>query len=348
MQQKVYFLISDHNKDAIQRIRDGSKVYLNPYPNPTGEVSETLLHKLAGMCNTEYFYVVVTDSELTFPNYLFDFIPPEWDSKYMHIWNEDYTVRLFNKQHVLDAPWNYSDEALAAGKVEIKNLAGKLYDRPVNDIIFISYDETNAEENFAALHSRFPRARRIHGIQGICNAHVAAAKIATTDMFFVVDADAEIVDNFDFTFQPSPYDRFSVHVWYSKNPVNDLEYGYGGVKMFPTRELRNFKGSPLDFTTSVGSLKVIPEISNITRFNTDPFAAWKSGLREGVKLANKTDEESVARLDAWCNKGADREWGDFVIQGATEGKEYGLANADKPELLGLINDFHWLEQKFSS
>ncbi len=349
MQQKVYLLVTDKNKDVVYKIRDASSVFLNLYSVPKPEITETVLHKLAKMCNTEYFYVINTESEIAFPIYSFDFVSPEWDNKYMHIWNNDFTVRYYNKNRVLDAPWLYSDETLSEGKVEIKNHSSKLYDRPLSDIVFISYDETNADNNFNSLKKRFPRTKRIHNVKGICEAHIAASHIAHTDMFFVVDADAEIVNDFDFTFQPSSYDRHSVHVWHSINPINDLRYGYGAVKLFPTWELRHYIGSPLDFSTSVSSsLKVIPAVSNITNFNTDPFAAWRSGFREGVKLSNKTDGESIMRLEAWCNKGSDRELGDFTMAGAIEGKEYGLANADKSELLGLINDFSWLEKRFSA
>jgi len=35
------------------------------------------------------------------------------------------------------------------------------------DIIFISYNEPNADKNWLALKSRFPMAKRVHGIKGI-------------------------------------------------------------------------------------------------------------------------------------------------------------------------------------
>jgi hypothetical protein len=34
--------------------------------------------------------------------------------------------------------------------------------------------------------------------------------------------------------------------------------------------------------------------------------------------------------------------------GAKEGAEFGMAQKDQPDMLGLINDFKWLENKFSS
>jgi len=66
------------------------------------------------------------------------------------------------------------------------------------DIIFISYNEVYAEENFAKLKERFPLVKRVSNVQGIHNAHIAAAKRSFTKMFWVVDADAIILDSFDF------------------------------------------------------------------------------------------------------------------------------------------------------
>jgi hypothetical protein len=216
------------------------------------------------------------------------------------------------------------------------------------DIIFISYNEPNADENFAKLKARFPYAQRIHGIKGIHQAHIAAAKKAFTKMFWVVDGDAEIMPTFNFDYVVSEYDLENVHVWRSINPVNGLEYGYGGVKLLPKKLTQNMDTSKPDMTTSISTLfKAMPEVSNITAFNTDPFNSWKSAFRECVKLSSKTidrqnDNETQVRLDRWCTVGADLN----VLQGAQEGRKYGLENKDDPEALKLINDFDWLQARF--
>ena len=57
-------------------------------------------------------------------------------------------------------------------------------------------------------------------------------------MFWVIDADAEVTEEFMFDYIPDVYDKEVVHVWGSKNPVNGLEYGYGGVKLFPIEMVR--------------------------------------------------------------------------------------------------------------
>jgi hypothetical protein len=220
------------------------------------------------------------------------------------------------------------------------------------DIIFISYNEPQADENFARLKARFPYAQRVQGIKGIHQAHIAAAKKAFTKMFWVVDADAQILDTFNFDHVVSEYDLENVHVWRSRNPINDLEYGYGGVKLLPKSLTQNMDTSKPDMTTSISSLfKAMPEISNITAFNVDAFNTWKSAFRECVKLASKTidrqdDADTNYRLNVWCTRGLDRPFGREAIEGAVQGKQYGLENKDNNEALKLINDFDWLRERF--
>lgn len=217
------------------------------------------------------------------------------------------------------------------------------------DIVFISYNEQLADFNFKNLCKRFPIAQRIHGVKGIHQAHIEAAKLACTKMFWVVDADAIIEESFDFSYVPVIKEQTWVHVWRSRNPINDLQYGYGGVKLLPRKLTINMNTDTTDMTTSITNyFKPMEQISNITAFNSDPFSAWKSAFRECAKLSSKVidrqeDSETEYRLDVWCSKGADRPYGDFAIEGAQQGRKFGTENKDK---LNYINDFDWLKKHF--
>jgi hypothetical protein len=224
-----------------------------------------------------------------------------------------------------------------------------------HDIVFISNDEENADASYNALKEKFPRAKRVHGVKGIHQAHIEAAKLCTTSMIWIVDADAEVVEKFNFDYYVPSYDlvdKKTVHVWKSQNPINSLEYGYGAVKLLPREMTLNMDTSKPDMTTSISSMfKIINSISNITRFNTDPYNTWKSAFRETVKLASRTidgqlDEETDFRLNAWCTKGKTKLFGEYCIAGAKAGKEYGTTYAGDVEALRMINDFDWLEEQF--
>ena len=219
------------------------------------------------------------------------------------------------------------------------------------DIVFISYNELNAEENYARLSSRFsaPILKRITGVAGIHNAHIAAAKKAMTKMFWVVDGDAEVLDTFNFAYQVPNSELEYVLVWRSQNPINGLVYGYGGVKLLPKKLTMNMPLGNVDMTTSISPLfKAMPEISNITAFNTDEFSTWRSAFRECAKLASHTiertnAEETLRRLDVWCTTGNDEN----AIKGALAGRAYGEKNASNKEALLKLNDFTWLQDQWS-
>lgn len=222
------------------------------------------------------------------------------------------------------------------------------------DITFISYDEPNADENWKLLTQRFPLAKRVHGVKGIHQAHIAAARVCYTDMFWIVDGDAKILESFDFRYKiEHPQHLRTVHVWRSKNPVNGLVYGYGGVKLFPRKLTINMDLTKPDMTTSISdSFKKINEMSNITCFNTDPFNAWKAGFRECAKLASKIidrqkNDETEERLKVWTSIGKDSLYGNYVLDGARDGELWGKYNRGDKSNLFLINDFDWLRTKFN-
>jgi hypothetical protein len=218
------------------------------------------------------------------------------------------------------------------------------------DIVFISYQEINADKNFARLVARFPFTRRVHGVKGIHQAHIVAAKQCFTDLIWVVDGDAVILDNFDFNFRPRDLDY--VRVWRSINPINQLEYGNGGVKLLPRLMTVNMDVTKPDMTTSISTkFEPIKVVSNITEFNTDPFNTWKSAFRECTKLSSavidrQKQTETDIRLDAWCSVGMDKPFGEYAIKGAIAGREYGKYNIGNIEALKRINDFDWLYTKF--
>jgi hypothetical protein len=300
---------------------------------------------------TKFFYVVWDDIEIS-QDFNFDYRIPTWDEQYIHIFkNEKYYdgVCIFSKNHSISE--REFKNRFFFGKKEIDILAS--VSRPLDfDIFFISYQESNADENWENLKSKFPRVKRIHGIKGIHQAHLAAATAAATEMFYVVDGDAKISNEFNFNHYIPRYERDVVYVWQSKNPINDLVYGYGGVKLLPTEKTLYMPTDSVDMTLSISSkFRSMPIISNTTEFNTSPFDTWRSAFRECVKLASKPidenyDEETDLRLQIWCVIGKERKYGIYALDGARAGREYGHRNIGNKEALRKINDFDWLKELY--
>jgi hypothetical protein len=308
---------------------------------------------------TKFFWLVWDDLIVT-EDFAFDYRVEKWDETYIHVFLNGCVrdgICLFPKS--ADIIQKEFDHRFYFNKKELDIVASN--PKPY-DVVFISYNEPNAEENYQRLIKRFPRANRIHGISGIHNAHIAAAKLVTTEMFWVVDADAEIVDDFNFEIEYIPYydagnrlEKIStVHVWSSQNPINDLIYGYGGVKLLPTKLTLDMNLKSVDMTMSISEkFKVIEQISNFTQFNTDEFTTWRSAFRECVKLSrNLIDSncdyhsETEHRLEIWETEGKDRPYGNFAIAGAKAGRTFGSQWWWNKEMLVKINDFDWLKTEF--
>jgi hypothetical protein len=215
------------------------------------------------------------------------------------------------------------------------------------DVIFISYNEPNAEKNWRRVLAKAPWAKRVNGVKGIFEAHKAAAKIAVTDMFYVVDGDAWLVDDWEFDFQPELFDRDCAYVWSSKNPINDLIYQNGGVKLFPKNAIMKKKQwKTLDmFTGVLSKIKAEDRISCVTQFNVDEFSAWRSAFRECVKLYVTNQ---MAKLHSWTTKGKNKKFGKYAQDGAKYAEVFAKENADKKDILLKINDFDWLKSLFES
>lgn len=275
-----------------------------------------------------------------------DYQIPYFDRDYLHVW---YLDQLINGEKI------WAAKMAACSKPEgVKDMGLVIPLIPERlDVFFISYDEINADENYARVLEKAPWAKRIHGVEGIFEAHLMAAEQSNTDMFYVVDGDAYLTDSFDFDFQPNIFDRDCTYVWTSINPINNLEYGYGAVKLISSKILiKNKSLKKLDMTTSIGKkLKVLPEISNYSMFNTDNFSVWKSAFREAVKLkkniVNGIDvKDSTYRLNIWCSIGAKEEYGYFSVHGALDGLIYFNQHQGKDDALMKINDRRWLKEYF--
>ena len=308
---------------------------------------------------TKMFWVIWDDLVLNDSFDLLEYSVTKWDDQYVHVFkNGEYYdgIVLFSKNTIISK--KEFDHRFFVSKKEVDLQAST--PKPF-DIIFISYNEPNADDNFIKLKERFSRVKRVHGVKGIHQAHVKAADLATTEMFWGVDGDAKIVDEFNFSIEYFPYydagnrlkQTSTVFVWASQNPINNLVYGYGGVKLLPRKLTLDMDIGSTDMTTSISKLfKAMPSVSNITMFNTDPFSSWRSAFRECVKLSSRSidrqnDKETEDRLDAWCSLGTDKPFGKDAIRGAKEGRKYGETHKGNIEALVKINDFDWLKGMFS-
>ena len=209
------------------------------------------------------------------------------------------------------------------------------------DIIYLSYDEPNAEENYADLLTKVPWAKRVHGIEGSDAAHKECARISDTSRFVTVDGDNTIKQ--EFINQVLDFDEHtdlenSVISWCGLNTINGLMYGNGGLKCWPKEFVLNMKTheaaetdkAQVDFCWELNYIQQNSWYSFVHN-NKTPQQAWRAGFREGVKMAldqglKVSKEEflkghwkNLHRLWIWLMVGQDVTNGTWAIYGAREG-----------------------------
>ena len=208
------------------------------------------------------------------------------------------------------------------------------------DIVFISYDEPNADLHYADLCNKVPWAKRVHGVKGSDHAHKAAAQLSDTEWFITVDGD-NIVDTKFFALELEMKDpKVQVYGWCGRNRINGLRYGNGGLKIWKkdfvlnmkTHEASTSDRAQVDFCWEDGH-KNFPKVYSESIITGSPFQAWRAGFREGVKMTLldgvRIPKEEIKqqiwwhnlhRLKIWSTVGAHEENGLYAIYGARLGQ----------------------------
>ena len=207
------------------------------------------------------------------------------------------------------------------------------------DIVFLSYDEPNAELHYADLVSKAPWAKRVHGVKGSDHAHKAAAELVETEWFITVDAD-NIVDPKFFDLDLDMKDpKIQVYGWCGRNKINGLRYGNGGIKIWKKDFVLNMKThensesdrGQVDFCWEDG-YRNFPRVYSESIITGSPFQAWRAGFREGVKMTlldgvrvppqeikQRIWWHNIHRLRMWSTVGSHEENGVYAILGARMG-----------------------------
>lgn len=238
------------------------------------------------------------------------------------------------------------------------------------DIVFISFDEPNADENYADLLEKCPWAQRSHGVYGSDAAHKAAAQIAETDRFITVDAD-NIVDPafFNVEVDMSRVGPNDVISWAGKNEINGLVYGNGGIKSWPKHVVMgmqthesapaNDKRAQVDFCWNINYVQMNNIYCNVMN-NGSPLQAWRAGFREGVKmglvdgdvvdphnLKKNVHKKNFQRLLTWMTVGEDVTNGIWAVYGARLGCY--MTNVTREDWdWRNVRDFKWLTNFFET
>jgi hypothetical protein len=209
------------------------------------------------------------------------------------------------------------------------------------DCIYLTYDEPKKEEFWIKIQNMVPWAKRVDGVKGSDAAHKAAADASDTERFILIDGD-NIPDpeffNLQLTLDSSNSD--CVFRWRSRNIINGLMYGNGGMSCWTKEFIRNMRTHENSDGSEANDVEfcfypnywAMNDCYSTTYPNASPFQAWRAGFREGVKMCldrghkpsleefeTRVNNRNYDHLCIWQSVGADVDNGMWAIYGARLG-----------------------------
>ena len=286
--------------------------------------------------NFTHHYEWFVQSEQELPN----FYPGRWDDVNIEVFgNSIMCVPREAKSFVLDQVYDYPSINRNIG-AEVKSKF---------PIYFFSYHEKNADENYQKLIDRGYEVIRVDGIEGQVNAFKHAAAECDSPYFWAVFAKSEVVESFNFDYEPDRMAEAKFYNFDSIIPINGLRYGAYGLCLYHCKLITEATQWGADFTTSF-PFEFVPTLSTNANFNKSAYMTWRTAFKECAKLSNgyikMTDEKTnTKRLDIWCNK-AEGDFADYCLQGANQGRQFGK-DADDSTMIQLLDE-NFLQQRFIS
>ena len=228
-----------------------------------------------------------------------------------------------------------------------RNYENSLQELPL-DVVFIENGEATAELCWQHLQrsvaGHINRIHRIAGVNGRDQAYRAAAEASGTAWFFAVFAKLEMVQDFDWSWQPDRLQEAKHYIFYARNPINGLEYGHQAMIAYNKTLVLANTGQGLDFTLN-DPHAVVPIISGTAHYAATPWMAWRTAFRETIKLKHSLpDVENEYRLKQWLEK--DITPGRWSQRGAQDAVEfYDQVQGDFAELRKSY-EWEWLHSYF--
>ena len=236
----------------------------------------------------------------------------------------------------------------------------KLEDLP---IVFISYNEPQANDNFAWLNEHHFNVQRVDGIKGSDAAHKAAARLIDEEYFATVDADCKVVPWFAHVPSQTKLEPRINISFPSINSLNGLCYGNGSTKVWhtpsmlstPTHESATNDKDRFEFCWAFNYVAE-KQPAGVVHFLSEQ-QAWRAGYREGAKLLMHEGKfkgvdflkqncwSNFCRLLTWYTVGWDHEYGLNAINGAVTGSLLVLSGNYEAD---DISDFDVIDKKFTN
>ena len=221
------------------------------------------------------------------------------------------------------------------------------------DIFFISYRESNCEDNWKTLLAFHPMAKRIHGIKGIDHSHMACNRLSATNRFWTVDGDNKVVAPLIYN-NKAALNQFDLIYFQSRDPIDNTTSSLGSIKLWSKDKFINTDMSKGDFCVhATATKKSVNSILSVHQYNTTPFDAWKNSFRKMVKAFSGVVAPAAlnANIDQFknhinCVNGTNNARWSYC--GYIDAEKYSNECNGNFEKINLINDYDWLALYFKS
>ncbi len=288
-------------------------------------------------------YIWLINDRVDLMDYKLDYNPSLWEPPKIHVFKDGGDVMMVPsglKRDVSTQLYDYNDILYHDTQISVS--------KP-QDVVFISNGEKNALKNYkkVQLQAEIPYDDRVHyvaNVDGRNEAYKAAARASRSPWFFAVFAKCDVVDSFDFMFQPDLLREKCHYIFHAKNPLNGLEYGHQAVIMYNRELVLATEKSGLDFTLNMPHC-VVPELSCIARYNVDEWTTWRTAFREVIKLKGTDTVEGKHRLKTWLTV-ADGDFAEWSIKGAVDGSAFYDEVGGKHDKLMQSYEWAWLDERF--
>jgi hypothetical protein len=218
------------------------------------------------------------------------------------------------------------------------------------NVFFISFKETNCEDNWRRVKTLHPDAIRLHGILGIDRAHLLCDELSTSNHFWTVDGDNFLTRPLEYT------DTIETDLLMFKaiDPIHKNLTLLGGVKLWKKGSIINRNMSKGDFSlNATKNKKVIEDCFSETLYNVSKFDTWKTSFRHCVKLLSVIfrNRPNAANIDIYLNQWktsihSDSNFSEWAYQGYVDAENYVKIYDTDLNQLYKINDYVWLEEYF--
>jgi len=217
------------------------------------------------------------------------------------------------------------------------------------DIFFISYNESNCEENWLNVLLYHPTAKRIHGVKGIDRAHLICDQLCQTEYFWTIDGDNFLYKKLDF--EPN----CDLHLFLIYDPIFNELTRLGCVKLWKKGKIIHTDMSKGDFCLNATEFKNSESIVfSECRYTNTPYDAWKTAFRHCVKLSSSIlkDRPNAQNLDHYLEKWKtsnqskikNSEW---CYKGYIDALDFAAKYQNDFEVLNQINDYDQLRKIYN-